>query len=193
MPGWPRPRAAGAQAPHRYSSSLSFGRLPPGVSGLVYCPGLACTAGVAPAPGPRMFGNSRRAGRLPSLLLLGLLVLAAVVAFNYWMVSTRNGRLQLELAELQVQVGRCSGRGCDRLQTLAQRLAHDRGLMLHPLHRPHILVLIRMLCTPPKAGALAQAQALSQPSRHPGGEVADTYTRRPPPHTWGADRAPLQL
>lgn len=104
MPGWPRPRAAGAQAPHRYSSSLSFGRLPPGVSGLVYCPGLACTAGVAPAPGPRMFGNSRRAGRLPSLLLLGLLVLAAVVAFNYWMVSTRNGRLQLELAELQVQV-----------------------------------------------------------------------------------------
>ncbi|XP_078283330.1 protein GOLM2 isoform X2 [Rhinoraja longicauda] len=51
-----------------------------------------------------MFGNSRRAGRLPSLLLLGLLVLAAVVAFNYWMVSTRNGKMQLELAELQVQV-----------------------------------------------------------------------------------------
>ncbi|XP_069766695.1 protein GOLM2 isoform X3 [Narcine bancroftii] len=51
-----------------------------------------------------MFGNNRRAGRLPSLLLLGLLVLAAVVAFNYWMVSSRNGRLQLELAELQVQV-----------------------------------------------------------------------------------------
>ncbi|XP_051896464.1 LOW QUALITY PROTEIN: protein GOLM2-like [Pristis pectinata] len=51
-----------------------------------------------------MFGNSRRAGRLPSLLLLGLLVLAAVVAFNYWMVSTRNGRLQLELAEAPAQV-----------------------------------------------------------------------------------------
>ncbi|XP_059809023.1 protein GOLM2 isoform X2 [Hypanus sabinus] len=51
-----------------------------------------------------MFGNSRRAGRLPSLLLFGLLVLAAVVAFNYWMVSSRNSRLQLELAELQVQV-----------------------------------------------------------------------------------------
>ncbi|XP_060708975.1 protein GOLM2 isoform X2 [Hemiscyllium ocellatum] len=51
-----------------------------------------------------MFGNSRRGGRLPSLLLLGLLVLMAVLGFNYWLLSSRHGKLQLELLELQVQV-----------------------------------------------------------------------------------------
>ncbi|XP_072421436.1 protein GOLM2 isoform X1 [Chiloscyllium punctatum] len=51
-----------------------------------------------------MFGNSRRGGRLPSLLLLGLLVLMAVLGFNYWLLSSRHGKLQLEVLELQVQV-----------------------------------------------------------------------------------------
>ncbi|XP_041031072.1 protein GOLM2 isoform X1 [Carcharodon carcharias] len=51
-----------------------------------------------------MFGNSRRGGRLPSLLLVGLLLLMAVLGFNYWVLSTRHNKLQLEVAELQVQV-----------------------------------------------------------------------------------------
>ncbi|XP_078097305.1 protein GOLM2 isoform X2 [Mustelus asterias] len=51
-----------------------------------------------------MFGNSRRGGRLPSLLLVGLLLLMAVLAFNYWVLSSRHTRMQLEVAELQVQV-----------------------------------------------------------------------------------------
>ncbi|XP_072326497.1 protein GOLM2 isoform X2 [Scyliorhinus torazame] len=51
-----------------------------------------------------MFGNSRRGGRLPSLLLVGLLLLLAGLAFNYWALSGRHSRLQLEVTELQVQV-----------------------------------------------------------------------------------------
>uniref|UniRef100_UPI00398F2673 protein GOLM2 isoform X2 n=1 Tax=Pristiophorus japonicus TaxID=55135 RepID=UPI00398F2673 len=51
-----------------------------------------------------MFGNSRRGGRVPSFLLVGLLVLMGVLGFNYWVMATRNGRLQLEVSELQVQV-----------------------------------------------------------------------------------------
>ncbi|XP_028926253.1 protein GOLM2 isoform X2 [Ornithorhynchus anatinus] len=52
------------------------------------------------------FGANRRSGRLPSLLLLGLLVAVAVLAFNYWSVSSRHVLLQEEVAELQGQVQR---------------------------------------------------------------------------------------
>ncbi|KAM9061928.1 protein CASC4 isoform X4 [Sarcophilus harrisii] len=52
------------------------------------------------------FGANRRAGRLPSLVLLGLLVVIAVLAFNYLRVSSRHVLLQEEMLELQSQVQR---------------------------------------------------------------------------------------
>ncbi|XP_017401366.1 protein GOLM2 isoform X2 [Cebus imitator] len=52
------------------------------------------------------FGANRRAGRLPSLVLVVLLVVIVVLAFNYWSISSRQVLLQEEVAELQGQVQR---------------------------------------------------------------------------------------
>ncbi|XP_003420209.2 protein GOLM2 isoform X1 [Loxodonta africana] len=52
------------------------------------------------------FGANRRAGRLPSLVLAVLLVVIAILAFNYWSISSRYVLLQEEVAELQGQVQR---------------------------------------------------------------------------------------
>lgn len=52
------------------------------------------------------FGANRRAGRLPSFVLVVLLVVIAVLAFNYWSISSRHVLLQEEVAELQGQVKR---------------------------------------------------------------------------------------
>ncbi|XP_073921958.1 protein GOLM2 isoform X2 [Castor canadensis] len=52
------------------------------------------------------FGANRRAGRLPSLVLVVLLVVIIVLAFNYWSISSRHVLLQEEVAELQGQVQR---------------------------------------------------------------------------------------
>ncbi|XP_004380757.1 protein GOLM2 isoform X1 [Trichechus manatus latirostris] len=52
------------------------------------------------------FGANRRAGRLPSLVLVVLLVVIAILAFNYWSISSRYVLLQEEVAELQGQVQR---------------------------------------------------------------------------------------
>nr|XP_003420210.1 protein CASC4 isoform X3 [Loxodonta africana] len=52
------------------------------------------------------FGANRRAGPLPSLVLAVLLVVIAILAFNYWSISSRYVLLQEEVAELQGQVQR---------------------------------------------------------------------------------------
>ncbi|XP_051986893.1 protein GOLM2-like isoform X1 [Xyrauchen texanus] len=52
------------------------------------------------------FGANRRGGRLPSFILIALLVIIVILAFNYWSVSTKYGRLLDELAEVQTQVKR---------------------------------------------------------------------------------------
>ncbi|XP_051000468.1 protein GOLM2 isoform X3 [Acomys russatus] len=52
------------------------------------------------------FGANRRAGRLPSFVLVVLLVVIVVLAFNYWNISSRHVLLQEEVAELQGQVQR---------------------------------------------------------------------------------------
>ncbi|KAL2790463.1 protein GOLM2 isoform b [Daubentonia madagascariensis] len=52
------------------------------------------------------FGTNRRAGRLPSLVLVVLLVVIVILAFNYWSISSRHVLLQEEVAELQGQVQR---------------------------------------------------------------------------------------
>ncbi|XP_004861784.1 protein CASC4 isoform X4 [Heterocephalus glaber] len=52
------------------------------------------------------FGANRRGGRLPSFVLLVLLVVIVVLAFNYWSISSRHVQLQEEVAELQAQVQR---------------------------------------------------------------------------------------
>ncbi|XP_052417600.1 protein GOLM2 isoform X1 [Carassius gibelio] len=52
------------------------------------------------------FGANRRGGRLPSFILIVLLVIFVIVSFNYWSVSTKHGRLLDELAEMQTQVKR---------------------------------------------------------------------------------------
>nr|XP_006132161.1 protein CASC4 isoform X2 [Pelodiscus sinensis] len=52
------------------------------------------------------FGANRRGGRLPSFLLVALLVLIAILAFNFWSASSRQALLQEELAELQGQAQR---------------------------------------------------------------------------------------
>uniref|UniRef100_A0A2K6FUD9 Protein GOLM2 n=1 Tax=Propithecus coquereli TaxID=379532 RepID=A0A2K6FUD9_PROCO len=52
------------------------------------------------------FGANRRAGRLPSLVLVVLLVVIVILAFNYWSISSRHVLLQEEVAELQGQVQR---------------------------------------------------------------------------------------
>ncbi|XP_016421576.1 protein CASC4-like [Sinocyclocheilus rhinocerous] len=52
------------------------------------------------------FGANRRGGRLPSFILIVLLVIIVILSFNYWSVSTKHGRLLDELAEMQTQVKR---------------------------------------------------------------------------------------
>ncbi|MEQ2207802.1 hypothetical protein XENOCAPTIV_018984, partial [Xenoophorus captivus] len=52
------------------------------------------------------FGANRRGGRMPSFILILLMVLIGVLAFNYWTVSNKHGRLLDELAEIQTQVKR---------------------------------------------------------------------------------------
>lgn len=52
------------------------------------------------------FGANRRGGRLPSFILIVLLVIIVILSFNYWSVSTKHGRLLDELAEVQTQVKR---------------------------------------------------------------------------------------
>ncbi|KAM3625628.1 uncharacterized protein V6R79_015039 [Siganus canaliculatus] len=52
------------------------------------------------------FGANRRGGRLPSFILIFMMVIIAVLSFNYWTVSNKHGRLQDELAEAQTQVKR---------------------------------------------------------------------------------------
>ncbi|XP_011608461.2 protein CASC4 isoform X2 [Takifugu rubripes] len=52
------------------------------------------------------FGANRRGGRLPSFILIFLMVVIAILSFNYYTVSNRQGRLLDELAEVQSQVKR---------------------------------------------------------------------------------------
>ncbi|XP_028258131.1 protein CASC4 isoform X2 [Parambassis ranga] len=52
------------------------------------------------------FGANRRGGRLPSFILIFLMVIIAILSFNYWTVSNKHGRLLDELAEVQSQVKR---------------------------------------------------------------------------------------
>ncbi|XP_038558222.1 protein GOLM2 isoform X2 [Micropterus salmoides] len=52
------------------------------------------------------FGANRRGGRLPSFILIFLMVIIAILSFNYWTVSNKHGRLLDELAEAQTQVKR---------------------------------------------------------------------------------------
>lgn len=52
------------------------------------------------------FGANRRGGRLPSFILIGLMVLLALLSYNYWSVSRQHRRALDELAEVHVQVKR---------------------------------------------------------------------------------------
>ncbi|KAM8973285.1 protein GOLM2 [Pelodytes ibericus] len=52
------------------------------------------------------FGAPRRTGRLPPFVLIALLVVIGLLAFNYWSVSARQAALHDELIGLQVQVQR---------------------------------------------------------------------------------------
>ncbi|XP_035986641.1 protein GOLM2 isoform X2 [Fundulus heteroclitus] len=52
------------------------------------------------------FGANRRGGRMPSFILVFLTVIIGVLAFNYWTVSNKHGRLLDELLEVQSQVKR---------------------------------------------------------------------------------------
>ncbi|XP_060611401.2 protein GOLM2 isoform X1 [Anolis sagrei] len=52
------------------------------------------------------FGANRRGGRLPSFLFVALLLVVAILAFNYWSSTTRQTVLQEEVAELQGQAKR---------------------------------------------------------------------------------------
>ncbi|XP_022523960.1 protein GOLM2 isoform X2 [Astyanax mexicanus] len=52
------------------------------------------------------FGANRRGARLPSIVPIALMVVIGVLAYNYWTVSNKHGRLLDELAEVQTQVKR---------------------------------------------------------------------------------------
>ncbi|CAL1603792.1 unnamed protein product [Knipowitschia caucasica] len=52
------------------------------------------------------FGANRRGGRLPSFILIVLMVIIAILSFNYWTVSNKHGHLLDELLEVQTQVKR---------------------------------------------------------------------------------------
>lgn len=93
----PPPRSGGSASPLGTRSrgrSESRAALPAGVGG-----GRATGLMVG-------FGANRRAGRLPSFVLVVLLVVIVVLAFNYWSISSRHVLLQEEVAELQGQVQR---------------------------------------------------------------------------------------
>ncbi|KAJ8247819.1 hypothetical protein GJAV_G00250870 [Gymnothorax javanicus] len=55
------------------------------------------------------FGANRRGGRLPTFILIALMVVTLVLSYNYWTVSRRNTSLLDELAEVQMQVKRTDG------------------------------------------------------------------------------------
>lgn len=108
----PRPLlrlAGGRTGPPTPSAGPGAASLPQlGSGGLSFCPqvsaaGLPGTAWLDPMVG---FGANRRAGRLPSFVLVVLLVVIAILAFNYWSISSRHVLLQEEVAELQGQVQR---------------------------------------------------------------------------------------
>ncbi|XP_061526487.1 protein GOLM2 isoform X1 [Phycodurus eques] len=52
------------------------------------------------------FGANRRGGRLPSFILIFLMAVIAILAFNYWTVANKHGRLLDELLEVQSRVKR---------------------------------------------------------------------------------------
>ncbi|XP_042350757.1 protein GOLM2 isoform X2 [Plectropomus leopardus] len=52
------------------------------------------------------FGANRRGGRLPSFILIFLMVIIAILSFNYWAMSSKHNRLLDELVEVQSQVKR---------------------------------------------------------------------------------------
>lgn len=52
------------------------------------------------------FGANRRGGRLPSLVLVALLAVIAVLALHCWNAASRQALLREELAELQSQAQR---------------------------------------------------------------------------------------
>lgn len=52
------------------------------------------------------FGANRRGGRLPSIFFIFMMVIIAILSFNYWTVSNRQSSLLDELAEAQTQVKR---------------------------------------------------------------------------------------
>lgn len=52
------------------------------------------------------FGANRRGGRLPSLFFIFMMVVIAILSFNYWTVSNRQSSLLDELVEAQTQVKR---------------------------------------------------------------------------------------
>ncbi|XP_015240455.1 PREDICTED: protein CASC4 isoform X2 [Cyprinodon variegatus] len=52
------------------------------------------------------FGANRRGGRMPSFILIFLMIVIGVLAFNYWTVSNKHGRLLDDLLEIQTQVKR---------------------------------------------------------------------------------------
>ncbi|XP_054469176.1 protein GOLM2 isoform X2 [Anoplopoma fimbria] len=52
------------------------------------------------------FGANRRGGRLPSFILIFLMLIIAILSFNYWTATNKHGRALDELAEVQTQVKR---------------------------------------------------------------------------------------
>ena len=52
------------------------------------------------------FSANRRGGRLPSFILIALMVVILILSFNYWAVSNKHSRLLEELVEVQTQVKR---------------------------------------------------------------------------------------
>lgn len=52
------------------------------------------------------FGANRRGGRLPSFILIGMMVILVLLSYNYWSLSRLYGRALDELAEVHAQVKR---------------------------------------------------------------------------------------
>ncbi|KAK2819906.1 hypothetical protein Q7C36_021552 [Tachysurus vachellii] len=52
------------------------------------------------------FGANRRGGRLPSFILIGLMVILILLCYNYWNLSRLHSRALDELAEVHAQVKR---------------------------------------------------------------------------------------
>uniref|UniRef100_A0A2I3HY99 Uncharacterized protein n=1 Tax=Nomascus leucogenys TaxID=61853 RepID=A0A2I3HY99_NOMLE len=77
------------------------------------------------------FGANRPAGRLPSLVLVVLLVVTVVLTFNCWSISSCHVLLQEEVAELQGQV--------QRIEVARERLEKRSSdlLLLVDKHKKH--------------------------------------------------------